>query len=126
MSSMLGTLPWSDWVPWNDLASGTLEAPPRSGVYEVASSLRDHPDRRLHIGESNRLARRVGLLVGRGKWPHSASDKIRATENVDELVVRWVVTARYKDAERALHDEHRSQFGCLPTYTAMTGRWSRP
>lgn len=76
---------------------------------------------RLTIGETSSLKRRVSYLV-RGDGPHSAGEKIRGSENVADIEVRWAVTEQYGEIERQLHQAHRERFGCLPLYTKRTGR----
>ena len=76
-------------------------------------------ENRLTIGESNLLERRVSYLV-RGDGPHSAGERIRASEDVANLLVRWAPICQHKEAERQLHERHRDRFGCLPTYTKRT------
>ena len=114
-------LEWSAWFPWSDISSGTIRAPRRLGVYEAR-----HRDQeiRLHIGETNRLERRVSFFV-RGDGPHSAGERIRANENVATVLVRWATTERHGEAERQLHREHHDRFGRLPVHTKRTGR-TRP
>ena len=115
------TLEWLAWFPWSDIASGRIRAPGRPGVYEAR-----HRDQeiRLHIGETNRLERRVSFFV-RGDGPHSAGERVRASENVATVLVRWATTERHRETERQLHREHRDRFGRLPIHTKRTGR-TRP
>lgn len=116
--SELAALQWSEWFPWSDIASGRIRAPGRAGVYEVR---RRDQELRLTIGETNLLERRVSYLVT-GNGPHSAGERIRASEEVANLLVRWAATERHEDVEQCLHGEHRDRFGCLPTHTRRTGR----
>ena len=114
----LEVLEWSAWFPWSDVSSGRIRAPEHPGVYEARRQ--DH-EIRITIGETNLLKRRVSFLV-RGDGPHSAGERIRATENVANVLVRWAVTERHEEIEQQLHREHRDRFGCLPIYTRRTGR----
>lgn len=114
------SLEWSAWVPWTEISSGKIQAPARPGVYEVK-----HRDQeiRLHIGESNKLQRRVSFCL-QGAGPHSACERIRANEHVANLHVRWAVTEQHQEAEWQLLEAHEERFGRLPVYTRMKGRWS--
>ena len=76
---------------------------------------------RLHIGESNRLQRRVSYCV-KGAGPHSACERIRANEHVPDLQVRWAVTEQHQETEWQLLEAHEERFGKLPVYTRMKGR----
>ena len=116
--SKLVAVQWSEWFPWSDIASGRTRAPRRAGVYEVR---RRDQDLRLTIGETNLLERRVSYLV-KGTGPHSAGERIRASEAVANLLVRWAVTERHEDVEQYLHGAHWDRFGCLPAHTRRTGR----
>ena len=117
----LETLEWSEWFPWNNIYSRRIRAPEQPGVYEARHQGRES---RLHIGETNLLKRRISYLV-RGDGPHSAGERIRANENVANVLVRWAVTDRHEEIEQQLHREHRDRFGGLPTCTKRTGR-ARP
>ena len=116
--SELAAVQWSEWFPWNDIASGSVRAPRRAGVYEVR---RRDQEQRLTIGETNLLARRVSYLV-RGTAPHSAGERIRASEQVAHLLVRWAATERHEEVEQYLHGAHWDRFGRLPIHTRRTGR----
>ena len=116
--SELAAVRWSEWFRWSDIASGRIRAPRRAGVYEVR---RRDQELRLTIGETNLLARRVSYLV-RGTGPHSAGERIRAGEEVVNLLVRWAATEQHEEVEQYLHGAHRARFGCLPTHTRRTGR----
>lgn len=119
--SELAAVQWSVWFPWSDIASGRIRAPKRAGVYEVR---RRDQELRLTIGETNLLERRVAYLV-RDTGPHSAGERIRAREEVVNLLVRWAATERHEEVEQYLHGAHRDRFGGLPTHTRRTGRAAR-
>ena len=121
LMSELAAVRWSEWFRWGDIASGRIRAPRRAGVYEVRP--RDQ-EMRLTIGETNLLQRRVSYLV-RGTGPHSAGERIRASEDVANVLVRWAVTERHEEVEQHLHGAHRDRFGRLPTHTRRTGRAAR-
>ena len=114
----LEALEWSEWFPWSDISSGRLQAPGQLGVYEARHR---HQEIRLHIGETNRLKRRVSYLV-KGDGPHSAGERIRAKENVGTVQVRWAVTNQHEEIEALLLREHENRFGCLPIHTKRIGR----
>lgn len=114
----LEVLEWSAWFPWNGILSGKTRPPARPGVYEARCR---NQEIRLTIGETSLLKRRVSYLV-RGDGPHSAGERIRASENVADVLVRWAVTGQHGEIEQRLHHEHRERFGCLPLYTKRTGR----
>jgi excinuclease UvrABC nuclease subunit len=115
-------LEWSEWVPWDDLkvdarSAGGLRLPQTSGVYEVRHS---DADERLTIGRAGNLRFRVKQGLVKGKAPHSEGRRIRATEDVSRLVVRWAVTDRPAAAEEELHKRHVTRFGRLPKYVKHT------
>lgn len=114
--SELEAVHWSEWFPWSDIATGRIRAPRRAGVYEVR---RRNRELRLTIGETNLLETRVSYLV---RGTHSAGQRIRASEKVANLLVRWAATERHEEVEQYLHGAHRDRFGCLPTHTRRTGR----
>lgn len=111
-------LDWSAWFRWSDISSRRIRAPGQPGVYEARHRGQEI---RLTIGETNLLKRRVSYLV-RGNGPHSAGERIRMTENVATVLVRWAITERHKVIEQQLHQEHRDRFGRLPIHTKRTGR----
>ena len=76
---------------------------------------------RLHIGESNKLLRRVSFCV-KGTGAHSACERIRANEHKANLQVRWAVTEQHQESEWQLLEAHEERFGTLPVYTRMKGR----
>lgn len=116
-------LEWSPWFQWQDLvtdARGTngIRVPNKiPGVYEVR---RIASDIRLTIGSASDLRFRVKQGLVRGRTAHSSGIRIRANEDVSQLVVRWACTDWPKASEEALHKRHRDEFGRLPIYTAVT------
>jgi excinuclease UvrABC nuclease subunit len=115
-------LEWSSWTPWMDLMTDArtgvgIRIPNNSGVYEarLVGSLE-----RLTIGRASNLRMRVKQSLVKGNAPHSAGQKMRANENVKQIVVRWAVTDRPAAAEEELHRRHQDQFGQYPKYTDHT------
>jgi hypothetical protein len=115
------TLEWTDWVWWdkvkNDTRNRDLEIPKEPGVYEVKG---DNAEKRLTIGRTTSLRRRIrhGLVIGTGR--HSAGKRIRDSENTAKLLIRWAVTRRPAAAEEELHRRHEKRFGGLPEYVKHT------
>ena len=116
-------LRWSDWVSWDDLKidarhGGGVRVPNYiPGVYEV--KYRDSEER-LTIGETLDLRMRIKQGLVKGKTPHSAGSKIRAKEDVSNLVIRWAVTARPAAVEEELHRRYEVEHGEFPKYTKHT------
>jgi excinuclease UvrABC nuclease subunit len=116
-------LEWSEWIPWDDLridarSEGGLRVPNRTpGVYEARFA---ESEERLTIGKAANLRQRIKQGLVKGKARHSAGKKIRASEDVSAIVVRWAVTDRPAAVEEELHRRHRAKFGRLPTYTKRT------
>lgn len=109
-------LEWSDWFPWDDLKAdarrGGIEIPNKKpGVYEV--KYRD-AEERLTIGKASDLRMRIRQGLVKGKTPHSAGERIRASEDTSKLVVRWAVTDRPAAVEEELHKRYLNRFGKLP------------
>jgi hypothetical protein len=79
-------------------------------------------DARLHVGMATDLRMRVRSGLIKGQVPHSTGERIRATEDVRELEVRWAEVA-LEDArlvEEMLKWRHRQQNeGASPSY----GKW---
>lgn len=115
-------LEWSDWFPWNslkvDARNGGVKIPNRKpGVYEV--KYRD-AEERLAIGKASDLRMRIRQGLVKGKTPHSAGERIRASEDTSKLVVRWAVTDRPAAIEEALHKRYLNRFGKFPKYVERT------
>jgi len=115
-------LEWSDWVAWDELLrdarrSGAVRVPNQPGVYEVALH---GGKRKLTIGKASDLRRRVKQGLVKGKTPHSAGKRIRASEDTSRIVVRWAVAERPACVEEELHRLYRERFGVLPKYTEHT------
>lgn len=119
------TLDWCDWVPWAELSAdnrgGAGVAIPNGapGVYEVRHGGNDGAER-LYIGRASDLRLRVRQGLVKGKLPHSGGRRIRESEDVSRLVVRWAATGRPAAAEEELHRAYQARFGHLPTYTLST------
>ena len=114
-------LKWCEWIRWDDLKEdarkGGINVPNESGVYEV-KYLRDK--KRLTIGRSSVLRRRVKQALVKGKMGHPSGEKIRAKENTSKIVVRWAITDRHAAAEEELHRRHKRRFGELPIHVGHT------
>ena len=115
-------LDWSEWHPWLDIKrhaqqGGVVVPNKQSGVYEV--KIKGAEDR-LAIGKSADLRMRIKQGLVRGKVGHPAGNKIRANENVEDVMVRWAITDRPAAVEEELHMRHEGRFGGLPKYTHFT------
>lgn len=118
-------LEWSDWVTWDELLFDTRRSDAvrvpnrRAGVYEVKYV---DEDEKLAIGKAANLRMRVERGLVKGKTPHSAGKRIRASEkDTSRIVVRWAVTDKPACVEEELHRLHREEFdGRLPRYTQHT------
>lgn len=115
------TLDWSDWAPWSallaDARGGAGVAIPNglAGVYEVKRF--DHSgDERLYIGKAGDLRRRIRQGLVKGKLPHPGGARIRAGQDVAQLVARWARADRPAAAEQELHRAYQLKFGRLPEY----------
>jgi excinuclease UvrABC nuclease subunit len=109
-------LKWSPWVAWNAVGKPEgLSIPTRPGVYEVRHVGADQE--RLHIGKTTSLRRRIRRDMIGGK--HSTGRKMRATEDLSRLVVRWAETSRPACAEEALRRRYRVRFDRLPDYDQL-------
>ena len=115
-------LDWSEWHSWHDVErdarkDGVIVPNKQPGVYEVRC---EGQKERLAIGKSSDLRMRIKQGLVRGKVGHPAGDKIRAKENLENVVVRWAVTDRPAAVEEELHGRHKGRFGELPKYTSFT------
>jgi hypothetical protein len=116
-------LEWSEWIAWDELKldarhGGRGRVPNgRAGVYEVKYA---GAEERLTIGKASDLRMRVKQALVKGKVPHSAGAKIRDSEDLLRIVVRWAVCDRPAAAEEELHRRHRAKFGRLPKYVEHT------
>jgi hypothetical protein len=119
------TLDWGRWVLWPDVlidargGAGVLIPNGVPGVYEVRHAAAES-DERLHIGKASDLRMRIRQGLVKGKVLHSAGKRIRAEEDVSQLVIRWAVTDRPGAAEEELHRLYRVAYGGLPRYTLRT------
>jgi hypothetical protein len=112
-------LEWSEWYPWNkykiDVRKGGIRVPKSSGVYEVKYI---NSEERLTIGKTgNNLDHRIRASLVKGNYSHSSGERIRAAEDVSQLLVRWACTERPAAAEEELHNRYRIDNGHLPKYT---------
>lgn len=115
-------LTWTPWTTWEQVAAavdvGGARIPSRPGVYEVKV---DVSGDYLHIGRASNLYARVRQGLVRGKLPHSTGERIRTTENVATLMVRWAVTDRPVAVEEELHRRYReANGGKLPKHSRST------
>jgi hypothetical protein len=114
------SLYWSDWHPWEYLTpdaqtcADSVTPPNKSGVYEA--KLRDQEER-LTIGKTSNMRRRMKRGLAQGKLPHSSGKRIRAAEDVTQILVRWAETDRPAAVEEELHRHHQQMFGRLPKHT---------
>jgi hypothetical protein len=115
-------LRWSEWYRWEDLKedarSGGIKIPNGSpGVYEVKFV---DSEQRLTIGKASDLRMRIRQGLIKGKTKHSSGKKIRESEDVSRLLVRWAETDRPSAAEEELHRRYVEKHGKLPLYTDHT------
>lgn len=115
-------LEWSAWNNWNDLIqdgrSGGISIPNgKPGVYEAR--LKGQTER-LTIGKASNLRMRIRQGLVKGKSPHSSGKQIRASENVDDIEIRWAETDRPSAVEEELHKQYLIQFNEWPKYTDHT------
>lgn len=107
-------LAWSGWHSWDSIKSGAILPPSAPGVYEA--KLADAEDR-LTIGMSAKpLLSRIRNGLVRGTAKHSEGTKIRASEDVSRIVVRWAVTDRPAAAEEELHWRYFQKFRAMPKH----------
>jgi len=83
------------------------------GVYEVRYP---HEEQRLTIGRASGLCMRIKQGLVKGKVKHSAGKRIRATDDVASIVLRWAVTDCPAAVEEELHLRHRERFGRLQVH----------
>jgi len=115
-------LEWSDWYSWNRLKKNAREEtgikiPNQSGVYEVKRRRRESLQ---YIGKASNLRMRVRQGLIKGKVPHSGGKKIRKSEDVSKLIVRWAVTKRPSCVEEELHQKYIKKFGNPPKHVDHT------
>lgn len=115
-------LEWSEWLTWDklleDARSGGVRIPNgKSGVYEARIK---GEQERLTIGKASDLRMRIRQGLLKGKVPHSAGSRIRATEDTSKIEVRWAETNRPSAVEEELHKQYLARFGKWPKYTDHT------
>jgi excinuclease UvrABC nuclease subunit len=108
----------SEWIPWDNLKAdarkGGIKVPNKKpGVYEVKYA---ETEERLTIGKASDLRMRIKQGLVKGKTPHSAGERIRASEDISRIVVRWAITDRPAAVEEELHKRYLRKFGKLPKY----------
>lgn len=91
--------------------------PQARGVYEVRHF---DGEERLTIERASNLRMRVKQGLVKGYAPHSEGQRIRGSEEVSRLVVRWAITDRPAAAEEELHKRHVIKFGSLPKHVNHT------
>jgi hypothetical protein len=116
------SLRWSDWYYWHELIKdarrGGIKIPNKKpGVYEVKL---ETSEERLTIGRASDLRMRIRQGLLKGKAPHSSGDRIRESEDLSKVVVRWAETARPAAVEEGLHMRYIEKHGRLPKYTQHT------
>ncbi|MBM3476262.1 MAG: hypothetical protein FJX75_23565 [Armatimonadetes bacterium] len=104
---------WVDIAGIGEYADEVYLPPSEPGVYRVRQSS-DQP--LLYIGKSKNLRRRVVDGLVKGMIVHAAGERIRESEDVRELVIRWAVTDRPAAAEEELLRQHVKLWGALPKY----------
>jgi hypothetical protein len=113
-------LEWSEWYSWDQFKQNqhaNVSVPTQPGVYE-AKLIRE--EKRLTIGKSTNLSRRIVAGLIRGNIPHSAGERIRANETTSQILIRWAITEQISLVEAILHTKHIERFGILPIYTRQT------
>ncbi len=115
-------LEWSKWNSWKDLAVGMrhgegIKIPGGPGVYEAKYADKEE---RLTIGKASNLQKRIRRGLVRGKLPHSAGTRIRRSEDISRIVVRWATTDRPAAVEEELHKKHLAKYDKLPDHTKHT------
>lgn len=115
-------LRWSEWFRWEDLKedarSGGIKIPNGlPGVYEAKYA---DSEERLTIGKASDLRMRIKQGLVKGKTKHSSGKKIRESEDVSRIVIRWAETDRPSAAEEELHRRYVEKYGRLPKYTEHT------
>ena len=111
------TLNWSEWTPWYNIVEDADIPNHTKGVYEV--KIRNQ-EKRLQIGKSSNLRRRIRQGLIKGKAKHSSGKRIREKEDLDRIVVRWATTEYPSAVEEELHKKHHERFGGLPEYVKLT------
>ena len=116
-------LNWSEWYAWKNLEldvrsnQNGVRVTVNPGVYEARHNTSEE---RLTIGKASNLRMRVKQGLVKGKVPHSSGKKIRASEDVTSIVIRWAETDRQSAVEEELHKLYANKFGRLPKYTKRT------
>ena len=115
-------LRWSEWQRWEELKedarSGGIKIPNGiPGVYEAKYA---DSEERLTIGKASDLRMRIRQGLIKGKTKHSSGKKIRESEDVSRIVIRWAETDRPSAAEEELHGRYIDKHGRLPKYTEHT------
>jgi len=116
-------LEWSAWFAWDDLkidarnGNGVNVPNGEPGVYEA--KFRDLEER-LTIGKASDLRMRIKQGLVKGKTPHSAGQKIRASEDTSRIVIRWAITSRPAAVEEELHTRYERHFGGRPKHVKHT------
>lgn len=114
---------WTDWYSWEFLLKdartdkNTVRLPNKPGVYEVKYV---DQEKRLTIGKASNLRMRVKQALVKGKIPHSSGERIRAEEDLAQIVIRWAETERPAAVEEELHRKYFDLYGTLPKHTRRT------
>lgn len=108
-----GEIEWGRWVSWTSIPG--IELPAGPGVYEVVHE--DEPNgERLQIGEAIHLGKHLRKYLFRDPRLSAVGGKIKAAENVGQLLVRWAETDNYHEVKSELKNLHLRRFGRLPKY----------
>lgn len=116
-------LVWTEWYSWETLLKdartdkNAARLPDKPGVYEVKYV---DQEKRLTIGKASSLRMRVKQALVKGKIPHSSGERIRAEEDLAQIVIRWAETARPAAVEEELHRQYFDLYGALPKHTRRT------
>ena len=117
-------LEWSKWINWNDILkfdgrkNTTADVPKgKKGVYEAKYRC---AKKRLTIGKTRDLRKRIVSELVKGTGSHSAGEKIRRNEDVSRIIVRFAPTDRPSAVEEELHMRHEKAFGSPPKYVEQT------
>jgi hypothetical protein len=108
-----GEIEWGSWVPWTSIPE--IDIPLGPGVYEVV--YRDDLDgERLQIGEAIKLHEDVLKYLFRYRDLKAVGGRIKAAEDVEQLLVRWTETENHHAVKSELMRLHLERFGRLPKH----------
>jgi hypothetical protein len=108
-----GEVEWSGWIPWTLIPQ--FKTPRGPGVYEVVYE-NDPDGQRLQIGETIHLGEHLRKNLFRDRRHMAVGGRIKANEDVTQLLVRWAETENYRAVKSELKGRHLATFGRLPKY----------